>query len=219
MHKNAMKCNKTQSKWCKNKHGASKIIDTLETYQHSLIYCNLSRFVWALSKPDIVDHVALLPEPTTKLWLFSMIETMKEADLIRMVMTLWEIWHAKRKAVHEEIFQSPMATTGFVNRFIVDLEVSRPMQQPKKVHSPTPSRSAVRWIGPPVGKAKANANVAIAKRVAKGAVGAVWEEGVFLGASAVVFDGIASPEIMEALACQESMMISMLGQCTSPLIV
>jgi hypothetical protein len=28
-----MKCNKTQSKWCKNKHGASKIIDTFETYQ------------------------------------------------------------------------------------------------------------------------------------------------------------------------------------------
>jgi hypothetical protein len=33
MHKNPMKCNKTQSKWCINKHGASKIIDTFETYQ------------------------------------------------------------------------------------------------------------------------------------------------------------------------------------------
>jgi hypothetical protein len=33
MHKNAMKCNETLTKWCKNKHGASKIIDTLETYQ------------------------------------------------------------------------------------------------------------------------------------------------------------------------------------------
>jgi hypothetical protein len=28
-----MKCNETLSKWCKNKHGASKIIDMLETYQ------------------------------------------------------------------------------------------------------------------------------------------------------------------------------------------
>jgi hypothetical protein len=35
MHKNATKCNKTLSKWCKNKHGASKIIDTFETYQSS----------------------------------------------------------------------------------------------------------------------------------------------------------------------------------------
>jgi hypothetical protein len=33
MYKNATKCNKTQSKWCNNKHGASKIIDTFETHQ------------------------------------------------------------------------------------------------------------------------------------------------------------------------------------------
>jgi hypothetical protein len=33
MHKNATKSNKTQSKWCINKHGASKIINTFETYQ------------------------------------------------------------------------------------------------------------------------------------------------------------------------------------------
>jgi hypothetical protein len=32
MHKNATKCNKTLNKWCKNKHGASKIMVTLETY-------------------------------------------------------------------------------------------------------------------------------------------------------------------------------------------
>jgi hypothetical protein len=35
MHKSATKCNETQGKWCKNKHGASKIIDTFETY-HAL---------------------------------------------------------------------------------------------------------------------------------------------------------------------------------------
>jgi hypothetical protein len=33
MHKSATKCNETLSKWCKNKHRASKIIDTFETYQ------------------------------------------------------------------------------------------------------------------------------------------------------------------------------------------
>jgi hypothetical protein len=32
MHKSATKCNETLSKWCKTKHGASKIIDTFETY-------------------------------------------------------------------------------------------------------------------------------------------------------------------------------------------
>jgi hypothetical protein len=33
-----MKCNKTLSKWCKNKHGALKIIDTFETYQEYAIW-------------------------------------------------------------------------------------------------------------------------------------------------------------------------------------
>jgi hypothetical protein len=33
MHKNATKCNETLSKWCKKKHGASKIMDSLVTYQ------------------------------------------------------------------------------------------------------------------------------------------------------------------------------------------
>jgi hypothetical protein len=37
MHKNATKCNETLSKWCKNKHGASKIIDTFETYQGAML--------------------------------------------------------------------------------------------------------------------------------------------------------------------------------------
>jgi hypothetical protein len=35
MHKSATKCNETIGKWCKNKHGASKIIDTFETYQRA----------------------------------------------------------------------------------------------------------------------------------------------------------------------------------------
>jgi hypothetical protein len=44
MHKSATKCNETIGKWCKNKHGASKIIDTFETYHmfdHSDIYFRL----------------------------------------------------------------------------------------------------------------------------------------------------------------------------------
>jgi hypothetical protein len=35
MHKSATKCNETIGKWYKNKHGASKIIDTFATYQWS----------------------------------------------------------------------------------------------------------------------------------------------------------------------------------------
>jgi hypothetical protein len=43
MYKNATKCNETIGKWCKNKHGASKIIDTFETYQYpKLNYSTMS---------------------------------------------------------------------------------------------------------------------------------------------------------------------------------
>jgi hypothetical protein len=56
MHKNATKCNKTLSKWCKNKHGASKIIDTFETYQISS--GNLRR---------LVDAFDTLKDPTLAL--------------------------------------------------------------------------------------------------------------------------------------------------------
>jgi hypothetical protein len=40
MHKSTTKCNETIGKWCKNKHGASKIIDTFETYHLT------SWFIW-----------------------------------------------------------------------------------------------------------------------------------------------------------------------------
>jgi hypothetical protein len=41
MHKNATKCNETLGKWCKNNHGAWKIMDTLETYHPSQLFCLL----------------------------------------------------------------------------------------------------------------------------------------------------------------------------------
>jgi hypothetical protein len=37
MYKNATKCNETIGKWCKTKHGASKIIDTFETYHTATV--------------------------------------------------------------------------------------------------------------------------------------------------------------------------------------
>jgi hypothetical protein len=35
IHKSATKCNETLSKWCKNKHGASKIMDMFEIYHRT----------------------------------------------------------------------------------------------------------------------------------------------------------------------------------------
>jgi hypothetical protein len=55
MYKNATKCNETIGKWCKNKHGASKIIDTFETY-HDLSFNNINR--WYPTKLSIKVHAS-----------------------------------------------------------------------------------------------------------------------------------------------------------------
>ena len=84
----------------------------------------MARCVWALSEADIVEHISLSIEPAARNWLFSMFESMKQEELTRMLVTVWAIWHAKRKAIHEEVFQSPMETIGFVNNFLADLDAS-----------------------------------------------------------------------------------------------
>jgi hypothetical protein len=52
MHKNATKCNETLRKWCKNKHGASKIMDTLETFQQAVL---------TVSFPDALGRAGGIP--------------------------------------------------------------------------------------------------------------------------------------------------------------
>jgi hypothetical protein len=78
-----------------------------DSWRHSLMECQISRCVWALMKADITGHISMSTEPDARQWLFLMFETMKPDDLTRMLVTLWAIWHARRKAMHEEIYQSP----------------------------------------------------------------------------------------------------------------
>jgi hypothetical protein len=54
MYKNATKCNETIGKWCKTKHGASKMIDTFETYQSPLA-------LWQHRIQSSIPHLVRLP--------------------------------------------------------------------------------------------------------------------------------------------------------------
>jgi ribonuclease HI len=163
--------------------------------------------VWALADPVIVEHMCLATEPSARQWLFLMLNTMDHAGFIRMTITMWAIWHARRKVIHEEIYQSPLATHLFVEAFIRDLGDSKQvMVKPRGgVAAATP-----RWIPPPLGCCKINVDGAVEKTRRRGSVGAVCrsQTGEYLGASAVVFDGITDPGCLEAMACRESLALA-----------
>jgi hypothetical protein len=87
MHKNAMKCNKTQSKWCKNKHGASKIIDTFETYQY--VAERYKESLWN----DLMAHFNL-PECKDEVAARKLRATVKQWTLKNMA-ELFRVWKKK----------------------------------------------------------------------------------------------------------------------------
>ena len=168
----------------------------------------MSRCVWALAPEEITEHLERTVEPDAKNWIFHLIETLNHKDLVRCFVTLWAIWFARRKVIHENIFQSPLSTHCFIESFLRDLEMAapaRPVQQQRSSAAPAP-----RWIAPPVGYAKINVDAVVQKLRNAGAVAAVCrrDDGSFLGASAVSISGITEPGILEALACREALSLA-----------
>ena len=66
------------------------------------------------------------------------------------------------------------------------------------------------WIPPPRGVLKVNVDAALSKNSDIAAMAAVArdETGMFLGASALVVEGITSPEVAEAMACREGLALA-----------
>ena len=57
----------------------------------------MARCVWALESEEIVEHLSEMQEKNSRGWLVNLFETMPHADLIRVLVTMWVIWYAKRK--------------------------------------------------------------------------------------------------------------------------
>ena len=128
-------------------------------------------------------------------------EVLQHDDLVRLTVVLWAIWHARRQVIHENIFQSPLSTHNFVERFLFDLV----KVMPKSVNREGGGTRVPRWIPPPNGMMKVNVDAALSKNmnVAAMAVVARDEKGKFQGGSVIVLDGVSSPETAEAMACRE----------------
>lgn len=78
-----------------------------DTWRHALLTCAMSRSVWALAPEELVEKLVEHQEEDPKEWLFALYKILDGDDFTRLVVTAWAIWGARRKAIHEDIFQSP----------------------------------------------------------------------------------------------------------------
>src|SRR4051812_41626380 len=92
-----------------------------DSWRHSLLDCALSRSTWALSKEEMMQHMAMNRSADAKEWLFSMFDSMPSDELVTMIVTLWAIWSSRRKLIHEGIFQTPFATHGFISNYLSEI--------------------------------------------------------------------------------------------------
>ena len=122
-----------------------------------------------------------------KRWLFLMSESLPQEEFTTMIVTLWAIWAARRKAIHEGILQSPHATHIFVQRFISKLKAIKKV--PNSIVCVAPARHPQRWKPPVAGMVKINVDGALSRDGATGASAAICrdDEGRFLGSSSMVF--------------------------------
>lgn len=77
-----------------------------DSWRHSLLECTMSRCTWALVDEELVQNLATIAEANTKQWLFTLMDSLSHALFVKLAVTLWAIWAARQKAIHEGIFQS-----------------------------------------------------------------------------------------------------------------
>lgn len=177
-----------------------------DSWRHSLLECKMAKCVWALQGEELVEFIRQSSNDDARSWLHEAVEALRHDELVRLVVTMSSIWHARRKAIHENIFQSPLSTHSFVERFLVDLELVTPKAEKKEgVQVQVP-----RWIPPPQGTMKVNVDAATSKNSCIATLVAIVrdEASNFQGAYVVVMEGISSPEIAEAMACIEGLALA-----------
>jgi hypothetical protein len=91
-----------------------------------------------------------------------MMETVPHDEFTRISVTLWAIWTARRKAIHEDIFQSPLSTHGFVTSFLDELKtLDAGKSQPNNRVQVQPQGVQRRWIPPASSMPKINVDAAV----------------------------------------------------------
>jgi hypothetical protein len=113
------------------------------------------------------------------------------------VLTLWAIWSAMRKMIHEDMYQSPFSTHCFIKSFMQEIKSGEKI--PSHVVRVLVQR---RWLALQVGFAKVNCDAAFSRNGEVVASVTICKDshGLYLGASALIYQGVYDPASAEAIA-------------------
>lgn len=104
-------------------------------------------------------------------------KSLSHALFVKLSVTLWAIWVARRKAIHEGIFQSPQTIHSFINRFIDKLDMIKENQPvPNQGLSSAPEVTTHRPKAQPLGYCKIHVDAG----VRQGREGSTNNEKLFL---------------------------------------
>lgn len=68
----------------------------------------MSRYMWALVDEEIHEHMIATTKTSAKQSLFQMIESMSHESFVKLAVTLWATWWARRKTIHEGVPKSAL---------------------------------------------------------------------------------------------------------------
>jgi hypothetical protein len=116
---------------------------TQDSWRHSLLECDMVRSVWALLDGSMVEHMEEMTGLNAKNWLFGLMGSLSHDQFTVMVVSLWAIWTPRRKAIHEDIFQSPISTHGFIMSYIKEI---CQLAKPSSVSTWAKRNREAKWI-------------------------------------------------------------------------
>ena len=159
-----------------------------DSWRHSLLKCNMARAVWAMEESDVYDLLASIKIPNAKLWMAEVLSATNQNEAAKVFTTMWAIWHAKRKLLHEDIHQSPYSTHLFIRNFLKELETIAPPVVTRGQQRVAVGRGSK---APEQGMIHIRVDGGLSRNGEVGAVAAVCRDhtGNFRGSSAVVIRG------------------------------
>jgi ribonuclease HI len=180
-----------------------------DTWDHALLYCTMSRCVWAQLDEEIIEIIASLCASDPKQWALFMCSNMAQVEGRRVLVTCWAIWQARRKAIYDGIFHSPLSTFNMVNRLLDELETLEKYQM-KGMCQQLKKVNIRHCMAPESGQFKVNNDAAVARTSCIGTVGAICRDnhGNFIAASALTIPNITELETLEAMACVEALALA-----------